>query len=577
MSTLRRLWAKVFSRRDRDRAPVATVSDLEALAARPALRDEAGWRDEVQVLANLGQWEGAIACLDKAIDLDPQCVTAWSDKARYLAALGRLEEAVDCYVQVLTLDPQMATAWFGKALAEEKLGRTRDAIQSYKLFIAVGTDQDAEQIKYARHCIRDLQSETTQPQEPTGSVRSAPRPRHPPRDSSTRAGGVRKGDRVASGPSTRRDRARAGGQPPGSGREGRPVPRPSQRSRAIPYLIPIPIGLIFWLILTLVRGCDAPEVSYHPSPPQSGSTFRSQSDFSAFGLGSRAYFRGEYDTAIRYFTMALDSHVPVGDVYNRRALAYHEKGEYEKALQDFEQALSLNSEPAMAHNNRAVTYFAMGEDDKAMADLSKAIELQSTFGKAYYNRGLVHSSLRDYEAAIEDLSQALLYPASESSSLLLHRALAQNPTNLLGDWLGADELEREFLETGVDPPSVLYQRAIAYQAQGKVDSALADLDRAIELLTERLAETAAFTSRLESTPPSETTAVPEEKVGPANPRVNLPSVYYLRALVYVENGDYDQAAADLDRAMELGLDPDVGQRLRALLDAWGAWSLEPGD
>jgi hypothetical protein len=41
--------------------------------------------------------------------------------------------------------------------------------------------------------------------------------------------------------------------------------------------------------------------------------------------------------------------------------------------------------------------------------------------------------------------------------------------------------------------------------------------------------------------------------------VDLASVYYLRALLYAEKGEYDQAAADLDKALELGFDPDAGQ------------------
>ena len=372
------------------------------------------------------------------------------------------------------------------------------------------------------------------------------------------------------------------GKPPGNGRGSQSWTRPPQKSGGAPYLIPIPIGLICWLVIALIRGCDASETSFYPSSPQSSNPIRSSGDFSDLGQGSRAYFLGDYDAAIQHFTAALDSHTPIGDVYNRRALAYDAKGEYEKALQDyaqallaFEQGLSPDSGPAMVHNNRACTYIALGEYGRAMTDLDQAIELQSTLGKAYYNRGLVHSNLGDYDAAIADLNQALRYPASESS-LLLYQALAQRPTSLIGDLLEIDEMERQFLETGVDKPSTLYQRALTYQAQGEVDSALADLDQAIELLTDRLAKMTTILSRLESTPPSETAVAPEEKDGPENPRVDLPSVYYLRALIYAEKGKYDRAVADMERVLELTDDEEMqGQvemalaLLRALLAGQG--------
>jgi tetratricopeptide (TPR) repeat protein len=212
----------------------------------------------------------------------------------------------------------------------------------------------------------------------------------------------------------------------------------------------------------------------------------------------------------------------------------------------------------MVHNNRACTYIALGEYGKAKTDLSEAIELQSTLGKAYYNRGLVHSSLGDYAAAIEDTSKALLYPASDSS-LPLSLALSQETESAVKEMLEADEMERRFLETGADTPSVLYQRARAYQAQGQVDSALADLDRAIELLLARHPRTTPLPLPTGSAPFSETPAAEAEETRVQDPRVDLPSVYYLRAYLYAEKGEYDQAAADLDKALALGFDPDAGQ------------------
>jgi tetratricopeptide (TPR) repeat protein len=335
--------------------------------------------------------------------------------------------------------------------------------------------------------------------------------------------------------------------------------------RLAPYLVLISLGLVFGLIIAFIRSCDASKIGVYPSWPQSSNSRSSLSDSSDYGQGSRAYFLGEYDAAILHFTAALDSHRPVGDVYNRRALAYDAKGEYEKALQDYEQALlafdhalSPDSGPAMVHNNRACTYIVLGEYGKAMADLSEAIALQSTLGKAYYNRGLLHSSLGDYAAAIEDLSEALLHPASDSS-WLLSPALAQEVEGVFGEMLEADEMERRFLETGADMPSALYQRAWAYRAQGQIDSALADLDRAIELLLVRKSRTMTLPLPTAFAPLRETPAAEAEENGVRDPRVDLPSVYHLRALLYAEKGDYDRAAADRDRALELGFEADGGQ------------------
>jgi len=277
--------------------------------------------------------------------------------------------------------------------------------------------------------------------------------------------------------------------------------------------------------------------------------------------------------AIMYFSAALGSYADVSEVYNRRALAYEAKEEHDKALQDYEQSLSHDPSSAMVHNNRAITYLAMDDYNKAMADLDKAIELEPDLGKAYYNRGLIKSSLGDYDEAIVDLSHALLCPAPEPSSPSC-LTLAQMPTGAFSETLEAGQAECEFLEKGADMPSVLYQRALAHEARGDPNSALADLDQAIELLSDRLAKTTVVLRGREPTPQGKTMPAPKEEDGPENARADLASVYYLRAVVHVEQVEHDLAAADLDKALRSGLDPAVGQELKALLTALGAGDSE---
>lgn len=345
--------------------------------------------------------------------------------------------------------------------------------------------------------------------------------------------------------------------PSGNGRDNRPGPQPPKRSGGAPYLIPIPIGLILWLVVTLLRGCggsDTPPVGSQLPP-----------DPSDLQQGKTAFFLGEYDAAITHLTAALNTYAYVGEVYHLRGLAYQARGQHEEALHDFELALVHGFRPAIVHNNRAVTYLAMGDYDKATADLDQAILIDPDLGKAYYNRALVESSRGDCDAAIADLDQALQHKASESSSMAF-AALDKPGAGMFSERFRALQRELEFEETGADAPSVLYQRALCYEAKGLYDSALADLDQAVEALDKRLPAVTPRPADREPTPSGEVT---EQENGPEDPRVDLTSVYYLRAGVNLEKGQYDQAAADLDKALELGFDPGVGQQLKALIDAWG--------
>ena len=78
------------------------------------------------MLAEAGEYEEALKCYDKALELDPgQGAMAWSDKAYALCNLNRYEEALRAVGKATKLDPQNAGLWNNKGLVLEALGRNR--------------------------------------------------------------------------------------------------------------------------------------------------------------------------------------------------------------------------------------------------------------------------------------------------------------------------------------------------------------------------------------------------------------------------------------------------------------------
>lgn len=69
-----------------------------------------------------GNYEEAIKCYDKAIELDPNYTFAWSGKGNALSNLGKFEEAIICYDKSLAIDPNNKYALDNKDLALKKLG-----------------------------------------------------------------------------------------------------------------------------------------------------------------------------------------------------------------------------------------------------------------------------------------------------------------------------------------------------------------------------------------------------------------------------------------------------------------------
>ncbi len=79
-------------------------------------------------MRNLGRYQEAISCYDRALEIDPKNHYAWCNKGNVLDDLGRYQEAISCYDRALEIDPKYANAWSRKGLTLSKLGRNQEAI-----------------------------------------------------------------------------------------------------------------------------------------------------------------------------------------------------------------------------------------------------------------------------------------------------------------------------------------------------------------------------------------------------------------------------------------------------------------
>jgi serine/threonine protein kinase len=120
-------------------------------------RYAAAWGNKGTSLNCLGLYDEAIRCHEKALEIDGLFATAWINKGNSLNSLGRYDEAVRCSEKALEIDPRLAEAWGNKALAEESLGRREAAAKSYRHFIACAPPQYAAQVAEARQRLAELE------------------------------------------------------------------------------------------------------------------------------------------------------------------------------------------------------------------------------------------------------------------------------------------------------------------------------------------------------------------------------------------------------------------------------------
>lgn len=78
-----------------------------------------------------GDFEGAIAFYDKAIEIKPDFYKAWNNRGLALGSLGRIEDEFASYDQAIKFKPGCHQAWNNRGLVLEKLWRIEEAIASY--------------------------------------------------------------------------------------------------------------------------------------------------------------------------------------------------------------------------------------------------------------------------------------------------------------------------------------------------------------------------------------------------------------------------------------------------------------
>lgn len=100
-----------------------------ALEINPNLAET--WMNKGITLGTIGKYDNAISCIDKALKINVKLPSAWHNKGLVLYDLKRYEEAISCYDNALEINPTDALAWNNKGLALVALGRYDEAISCY--------------------------------------------------------------------------------------------------------------------------------------------------------------------------------------------------------------------------------------------------------------------------------------------------------------------------------------------------------------------------------------------------------------------------------------------------------------
>jgi tetratricopeptide (TPR) repeat protein len=122
---------------------------LLSKAGKPALtnsRDNAdideaeAWFNQGYQRAMAGDFVGALASFDKAVQINPDCHEAWYNRGVALVNLGQFEVAIASFDKAVQINPDDHDAWYNRGLALDKLGQFEVAIASFDKAVQINPD-----------------------------------------------------------------------------------------------------------------------------------------------------------------------------------------------------------------------------------------------------------------------------------------------------------------------------------------------------------------------------------------------------------------------------------------------------
>lgn len=91
-------------------------------------------------LGNLGKFDEALECFDRALDANPKYARALIDKAIGLLIMQRAKDALDCSDKALEIDPEYNLAWCTKGMSLRKLNRLEESIACFDNHLSIYPD-----------------------------------------------------------------------------------------------------------------------------------------------------------------------------------------------------------------------------------------------------------------------------------------------------------------------------------------------------------------------------------------------------------------------------------------------------
>ncbi|MDD4454080.1 MAG: tetratricopeptide repeat protein [Candidatus Methanomethylophilaceae archaeon] len=389
------------------------------------------WNNKGVAFKNLGHYDEAIKCYDRALKIDPKYARAWLNKSVALGNLGRYDEAIQCYDRALEVDPKDADAWYSKGVALNELGRYDEAVQCYDHALKIDP-------KYASHrVIGDLRLQHR-------ALEIDPKYAYAWHNKGVALDDLGRYDEAISC----YDRALEVDPKYAYAWNG--------KGNALKHL-----GRYDEAISCYDRALEVdPKYAY-----------------AWYNKGNALDDLGRYDEAIACYDRALEVDPKYAYAWHNKGVALKHLGRYDEAIACYDRALEVDPKHAHAWNSKGNALNDLGRYDEAIACYDRALEVDPKYASAWHNKGIALKNLGRYDEAIGCYDRALEVDPKFAS--------AWNGKGIALDDLGRYDKAIACYDRALEvDPKYAYawnNKGVALGNLGRYDEAIRCYDRALEI------------------------------------------------------------------------------------------------
>ncbi|MDX1913758.1 MAG: tetratricopeptide repeat protein [Saprospiraceae bacterium] len=221
----------------------------------------------------------------------------------------------------------------------------------------------------------------------------------------------------------------------------------------------------------------------------------------------------DFQGAAKHYSDALEYDPSTVEAYNGRGQAYFQLRKYPEALADFNKAIEAGIVTPKLFLNRGKCLVILNRPAEAIPDLNRSLELEGKSAETWYFRAVAREKTGDLPNAVADYSEALKLNPNYVEALVnrgLLYAKSERFAEAIADYSAALNIAAPQVQ-----PMILNNRAFAQMKTGKLEAALQDVGKALEI----------------------------------NP--NYPFAYNTRAAIYQQMGQPAKAQADQEKVRQL--------------------------